>query len=117
MTLNQPSQSQFLSERRHCCQSMAEMLNDHCEQHSDPFECPDRLIFYSAKFDEYGIIIHDAGSAYSKIEFCPWCGAKLPDSKRDRWFAELEQLGLQHPADEDIPAPYLTDAWYQTKEG
>lgn len=108
MTLNPLSLSQFPEGQRHCCQPMAEMLNYYCEQHSEPFECPDRLIFYSAKFDEYGIIIHDGSSVYSVIGFCPWCGAKLPESKHDRWLVELDQLEFQNPTDQDIPAAYLT---------
>jgi hypothetical protein len=53
-----------------------------CEQHSDAFECADNLIYYSKKFNEYGLIIHDGGSSYAVINFCPFCGEKLPESKR-----------------------------------
>ena len=34
--------------------------------HDDPYDCPDTLISYIAKFDEFEIIIHDGGtSGYS----------------------------------------------------
>ena len=32
----------------------------------------------------YGLIIHDGGTSAVTIQFCPWCGSKLPASKRDR---------------------------------
>lgn len=76
------------------------------------FDDPDILIFYTDVFDEYGIIIHDGGSSYLIINFCPWCGKKLPDSKRDRWFEELEKLGYDDPFDMKIPKEYTSDKWY-----
>jgi hypothetical protein len=63
-----------------------------CEQHRDRFECPDCLIEYSARFNEYGIIIHDGGSSVCRIKFCPWCGSPLPESLRDRPLAEEQRL-------------------------
>ncbi|MGD9869233.1 MAG: hypothetical protein AB7U38_14675 [Hyphomicrobiales bacterium] len=85
----------------------------HCEQHSSPFECPDALVHYSEVFDEYGIIIHDGGPSYSLIQYCPWCGAKLPESQRDRYFAELDALGIEYDFldDETLPEKYRTAAW------
>ena len=91
---------------------MSEMLAFTREQHSDPFDCPDCLVHYAAKFDEYGLIIHDGGSSSVSIGFCPWCGARLPDSKRDRWFDELEALGFDDPTDQEIPERYRSDAWF-----
>ena len=26
----------------------------------------------------YGLYVHDGGSAFVEIRFCPWCGARLP---------------------------------------
>lgn len=53
-----------------------------CVEHLSPFECADNLIYYSHTFDEYGLIIHDGGSSFITIDFCPFCGTKLPESKR-----------------------------------
>jgi hypothetical protein len=98
--------------KRHCCDTMSEMLAFTCNQHSDPFDCPDCLVRYIPKFDEYSLIIHDGGSSSVSIGFCPWCGARLPDSKRDRWFDELEALGFDDPKDLEIPERYRSDAWF-----
>lgn len=101
--------------KEHCCQKIIETVNHKCEQHSSPFDCPDHLIYYSNRFDEYGIIIHDGGRSYVVIQYCPWCGMKLPESKRDLWFEELELLGFDNPFEQDIPEKYQTDEWYKDK--
>jgi len=98
--------------KTHCCNEMSEMVTYTCDRHPDRFDCPDCLINYSPMFDEYGIIIHDGGTAVSSINFCPCCGSRLPDSKRDLWFEELAALGFDDPFEEEIPEQYLTDAWY-----
>jgi hypothetical protein len=81
---------------------MTARINYRCDQHPDPYECPDNLITYSLKFDEYGLTVHDGGHSYVTILFCPWCGANLPDSKRERWFRELEAKGFDNPVEQDI---------------
>ena len=61
----------------HCCETMTSNIDQRCDHHSDPFECPDNLIYFSAEGKKYGLIIHDGGSSIIEIQFCPWCGAKL----------------------------------------
>lgn len=90
---------------------MTEMVSRECPVHPHRHDCPDALVEYISKFDEYGIIVHDGGTAISKIVFCPWCGSSLPDSKRDRWFDELERLGVD-PSTDDIPQQFQSDAWW-----
>lgn len=51
-----------------------------CEIHPDEFDCPDNLIFRSKNSGEFGLIIHDGGSSFLKIDFCPFCGMKLSES-------------------------------------
>ena len=68
--------------KNHCCDRMNDEVGTECPEHSDPFECPDAIVHYSEEFDEYGIIVHDGGNSVVAIEYCPWCGKKLPDSKR-----------------------------------
>lgn len=68
----------------HCCKRMSENLKHQCDQHDDPFDCPDYILHYVKKLKEYGIVIHDGGSSYIVIKFCPWCGSKLPESLREK---------------------------------
>jgi hypothetical protein len=92
---------------------MERAINLDCTQHQDIYSCPDVLVQYLSKFDEYGIIIHDGGAATSEIGFCRWCGESLPESKRDAWFNALEELGFDDPAEQDIPAQFDSDAWHR----
>ena len=46
---------------------MTEIISRECPVHPDRRDCPDAIIEYISKFDEYGIIVHDGGSAISKI--------------------------------------------------
>lgn len=79
---------------------------------SHDFDNVDAPIIYSKMFDEYGLKIWDGGSSSILIEYCPWCAQKLPASKRDKWFDELDKLGIKSPWTDDIPDKYLTDEWY-----
>ncbi|MFD4932304.1 DUF6980 family protein [Peribacillus butanolivorans] len=67
--------------KKHCCDDMAYHANFKCEIHENPFECPDKLVIYYEKDNEYGLIIHDGGSSSIEILFCPWCSKKLSEGK------------------------------------
>ena len=69
---------------------------------------------YNDKFDEFSIACNDGTQSRMCLFFCPWCGKKLPNSKRERWFNELELLGFDNPLfDENIPTKYKTKAWWE----
>lgn len=74
--------SDIKSESNHCCEMMNRQIEVACEEHISPFDCADNVIYYSQKLNEYGLIIHDGGSSFITIEFCPFCGTKLPESKK-----------------------------------
>jgi hypothetical protein len=61
---------------------MAGEVERKCEDHPDPFDCADHIVYYSKQLGEYGIPIHDGGSSYSLINYCPWCGTKLPSPRK-----------------------------------
>ncbi|MDT0449446.1 DUF6980 family protein [Streptomyces hesseae] len=94
----------------HCCQAMNSHVNVLCGEHSDVYACPDTLIGFSAKFQEYGLIVHDGGTSSIIIEFCPWCGRCLPESQRERWFDELERRGID-PWEDEVPAEFQDARW------
>lgn len=94
-----------------CCKSMEENAllqkpNDDCD-----FVNSDKLIYYNEIFDEYGLIVHNGGQSYIMINFCPWCGKKLPQSVRDKYFLELEKLEDYSPFEDELPDKFKTDAW------
>lgn len=92
---------------------MANQLTWYCEQHPNLEDCADVLITHNQRFDEYEIAHRHGDSSVTTIQYCPWCGVKLPESKRDRWFAELAAKGFDDPANQDIPDNYRTGARYQ----
>lgn len=67
----------------HCCEEMRTQVERVCDQHPDRFDCPDCLVTFLPQFREYGLLIHDGGSSFCRIWFCPWCGARLPESLRE----------------------------------
>jgi hypothetical protein len=97
----------------HCCEAMVRAVGTECEQHPDRSDCPDALLGYFEKFCEYGILVHDGGTSMCSIDFCPWCGARLPESQRDRWFDEIARLGFSGPDDPAIPERFQSDAWWR----
>ena len=99
----------------HCCTEMQAALVNDCDQHADPFACPDMVLCYSPQFDEYGLIIHDGGPSYLTITHCPFCGARLPGSRRDAWFDALEAKGLE-PMSDAIPDAFKSARWWQSPE-
>ena len=66
---------------------MADQAEFACPDHQDVHACPDKLVSYSQRFNEYGLLVHDGEGGYATssivIAFCPWCGARLPPSRRD----------------------------------
>ena len=96
---------------RHCCAEMVRAVEHSCEQHADPFECPDTTIVFHEVFAEYGLPIRDGGQSYLVISHCPFCGVALPESGRDAWFDVIEAAGLDDVPFADLPERYRTAAW------
>jgi hypothetical protein len=101
--------------KKYCCERMSQEVSRTCADHNDPFECPDCIIFYSAKFDEYGIIVHDGGSNTILVQYCPWCGSGLPTSKRDVWLDTLADIGFDDPWNQEIPPEFQSDLWFRNR--
>ena len=89
---------------QHCCKDMQTHI-----------ESGELHIQYIPKFREYGIDYGDGGSSIQVIQYCPWCGKKLPMSRRLDWFEQLDLLGLD-PEDE-LPSSLKGDEWWRLLEG
>ncbi|GAB3953869.1 DUF6980 family protein [Micromonospora vulcania] len=68
-----------------CCEMMRDKVEAKCDQHADSFDCPDCLIYHDPdpRDERYVLIIHDGGSSYIAIRYCPWCGTSLPGDVDD----------------------------------
>ena len=98
-----------------CCSDMRNALTNTCEQHAgDAFACGDMLVTYSPTFDEYSLVVHDGGASSVLIKFCPWCGTRLPASRRDAWFDEVDAQGFDSASD-TLPEHFKGATWRQSK--
>ena len=62
--------------RTACCDRMRFDLEQTCDQHDDPRDCPDHLIYVDRE-GNYSLPVRDSGHSVVAIRFCPWCGAPL----------------------------------------
>lgn len=92
---------------KYCCQRMQDTIEHQCEVHPDPQDCPDNALIHIAKFDEYGIPVRDGGSSFVVITFCPWCGSRLPESKRDQFDQACDVL--------EYDSSRVTDPYWKLK--
>jgi hypothetical protein len=90
---------------------MTRNLKQAGDVHPVPADCPDALVTYVETFDEHGIPVHDGGSPSVLIAYCPWCGAKLPESRRGAWFAAPGRSGFDESSMRNNPPEFKTDAW------
>jgi hypothetical protein len=91
----------------HCCDEMRRHLED-----------GDVAIVYRPNMREYGICILDGNPpelVLQVINFCPWCGKRLPGSLRDQWFDRLWQMGLD--VDSPPPKEMQDDTWWRKEDG
>ena len=73
----------------------------------------DRPVLYDPVFDEYRLVSAGLIPDRGVIRWCPWCGYRLPPSRRERWFVELASNGLT-PDDVVLPDRFRTDAWWNS---
>ena len=92
------------------CVHMAYHATFTCEEHPNLHACSKAAIIYNPRFDEYHIGPRGGTGDEILITRCPWCGVKLPESKRDLWFEKLEQMGID-PTGGNIPEGFNSDAW------
>ena len=63
--------------KKYCCVDMAYYLIEDKVSKNKVEINYDSIITHNLKGNEYGIPIHDGGSSYIQINYCPWCGNKL----------------------------------------
>jgi hypothetical protein len=77
------------------------------------------ILYYDKQYREYGI----KGTKLTRgmlIDYCMFCGKKLPTSVRKKWYSILEEeYGLESPDEEDrkkVPKEFWTDEWWKKRE-
>lgn len=66
-----------INRKQYCCLDMAYHLIEYEKSKNSPVINYDSVIEHWQKTNEFGIPIHDGGSSFIKIDYCPWCGNKL----------------------------------------
>jgi hypothetical protein len=96
--------------KEHCCSEMSEQANMSYPNATSPLlGSTDKRIYWSPVFDEYGLICQPSAEIL-QIQHCPFCGARLPYSRRDKWFERLEGQGWKTWGD-PIPSELLSHDW------
>lgn len=93
---------------KHCCDAMTEMVTDKGSR-----------IGFIPKYREYYVERNGTTSIHS-LDYCPWCGAKLPESLREAWFDTLKnEYALDDPWDHEqeklIPQEFNTNEWWKKR--
>ena len=100
---------------QYCCELMNDFLAD------------SRIaILYSPAYRLYSLPWLQKGRTIStvtksqKIDYCPWCGKKLPTDLTNRWFEILEkEYHLDDPRSKEqkklVPAEFHTDKWWKKR--
>jgi len=109
-----------------CCSAMEKhlfILTD--ENKNSVGNTQEKVIHYYPRFNSYGTPIYDDikldghcnptldSQSQISIQYCPWCGTKLPKDLSDEWFEQLDKLGYENPGSDDIPEPYKSSDWWE----
>ena len=84
-----------------------------CRQMKTAIDSEEIPIVQFVEIRELGLRVLDGGSSVIRLTYCPWCGQRLPESLRDRWFDELEERGID-PATDEIPPEFTDERWFTT---
>jgi hypothetical protein len=99
--------SNFFSMSLYCCEGMHYALLETV-----------KVIEYNQKIREYAFKIPNS-STYMLLDYCCFCGVKLPSSLRREWCALLRsEYKIQSFLGEDshkIPIEFLTDEWWKER--
>jgi hypothetical protein len=84
------------------------------------------LLFYFPEMRKYGLLVPMSYPQVYEIYYCPWCGAKLPESLESSWRCKVNEYlvscGLSQISEktryeeiplEKLPDPLRTEQWWQ----
>lgn len=100
-----------------------------CTMLDDIIQSKEYLIGYSPMFREFYMTLldsrNDVGFFVGKqsrpmqcLNWCPFCGAKLPSSLRTEWHDILNDMGIEEPLFKDehcVPDDFTTDKWWKDR--
>lgn len=102
-----------INPHQHCCPKMAYYIS---KPTLWPSQGHNRVLDWYRSWNEYRIPMTYDGHTSTLIDFCPWCGSKLPESRQKLWYETLYSLGFGDPGEQDIPEEFNTDEWWRKLE-
>ena len=76
----------------------------------------EKIIDYDSTWRQYAIKVNE--TIIQLIDYCPWCGVKLPQPLNNKWFQILEEeYYIIDPSKNKgkIPKEFLTDEWWKER--
>ena len=97
----------------YCCDKMDYYVDQSLKEEHE-------LIRYEPESRDYYLILHGKNfGMYSGIDYCPWCGKKLPKSLEKEWCKVIkEKFGLDNVFAEEweeLPKEFKTDEWWKKR--
>ncbi len=83
-----------------------------------------QYVFYRRCNRTYFIEAFNDSSSSTQIEYCPFCGKKLPNDLDEEWFDTIyEELGPEYlegphagtPPTKELPEEFKTDEWWKKR--
>jgi hypothetical protein len=101
---------------KYCC---PHLKNETEENEGNRKKC----IKYLAKFRMFAIVVDEAEEVYQPIDYCPFCGKKLPKDLNDEyWKTIIEEIDTEYyPTHENydknrpLPEEFKTDEWWKKR--
>lgn len=94
--------------RKHCCSDMEDIL-----------QIPEAEVKYLSQFREYILESRVDKPICLALNYCPWCGSRLPSSLRDIFFDTLEKecnLNLDILHLYQAPDEFQSDQWWKKRK-
>lgn len=91
--------------QKHCCDQMSFHIHE-----------KEKIIIFVPEFREYSI--RASKSIIQRIDFCPWCGIKLPTDLREEFFDILDKeynLDTLCLDKRKIPKEFRSDEWWKKR--
>lgn len=76
------------------------------------------LINYRSYVRSYNFLIDSSYGTHQQMNYCFWCGAKVPEEFGDEWARILkEDYNLDNPFEDwdRVPAEFKTDEWWRKR--
>lgn len=97
-----------------------EVKSDHCCDVMDGYATDkNSLVNYESSSRAYSFYLtDDPHGTHQRMNYCFWCGAKLPEDLGNEWARILkEDYKLDNPYKEwdKVPAEFKTDEWWKNR--